>query len=41
MDSCILCKRSITYQDVRLLDGDRPYDRLIRQITKTHLLLYR
>lgn len=40
IDSCILCKRSITYQGVCLLDGDRPYDTLIHQITKTHLLLY-
>lgn len=41
IDSPVLCKRSITYQDVRLLDGDGPYDTFIHfQITKTHLLLY-
>lgn len=41
IDSPILRKRRITYQDVRLLDGDRPYDTFIHfQITKMHLLLY-
>lgn len=41
IDSPVLCKRSITYQDVCLLDGDRPYDTFIHfQITKMHLLLY-
>lgn len=41
IDSPILWKRSITYQDVCLLDGDRPYDTFIHfQITKMHLLLY-
>lgn len=40
-DSPVLCKRSITYQDVCLLDGDRPYDTFIHfQINKMHLLLY-
>lgn len=39
--SPILRKRRITYQDVCLLDGDRPYDTFIHfQITKMHLLLY-
>lgn len=37
----ILCKRSITYQDVCLLDGDRPYDTFIHfPNSKTHWLLY-
>lgn len=41
IDSLVLCKRSITYQDVCLWDGDRPYDTFIHfQITKMHLLLY-
>lgn len=37
----VLCKRSVTYQGVRLLAGDQPYDTFIHfQITKMHLLLY-
>lgn len=41
IDSPVLRKKSITYQDVCLLDGDRPYDTFIHfQITTTHLLLY-
>lgn len=41
IDSPVQCKRSITYQDVCLLDGDRLYDTVIHsQITKMHLLLY-
>lgn len=41
IDWLVLCKRSITYQDVCLWDGHQPYDTFIHfQITKMHLLLY-